>query len=186
MKRIRRHPRILCALAALPLLYMTLIGASSAVALDLPFQLGFQIGFGIRVLPAANDMSGELGLVVAPDRIRTDRAHFITLTGTISNFSDAAYDGVAMGFAVTSYIGTGVSRGTAVVEPRFIPPGGVAAFTARINLASEKPRFALYAVNAAGAISMGNVSPGSPAGVPAEIPADAPAETEGPPEIPGF
>ncbi|MDR1745627.1 MAG: hypothetical protein LBS30_07740, partial [Planctomycetota bacterium] len=57
-------------------------------------------------------------------------------------------DDIDMHFAVTSYIGTGASRGSAVVEPRSLPPGGVATFNAHITLNSEKPRLALYAITA--------------------------------------
>ncbi len=188
-------PRILCAAALLSCAY-----SAAATAMDWPVTLGFQLGFAIRVVPAANDASNALGLVVATDKILTDRAHSLLVTGTITNFSDAPRDDIAMRFAVTSYIGTGADRGSAVVEPRSLPPGGTAAFTARISLHSERPRLALYAVTAGAPVPYASAQPLPTQSPAASIPDYAlplfgesthyedeiPVEAEGPPEIPGF
>ncbi len=190
MKRCRR----ILWMAALPLFVHA--AARTATAMDWPVTLGFQIGFAVSVVPAANDASRALGLVVATDKIISDRVHSLVVTGTITNFSDMPRDDIAMHFAVTSYIGTGADRGPAVVEPRSLPPGGTAAFIARINLHSERPRLALYAVTASGPASSIPAQPHEAAAIPGyalPFPEESthyedeiPVEAEGPPEIPGF
>lgn len=121
---------------------------SEARCFDFPLDLGFQLGFTTSVIPGPEDTSRELGLGVKVDKILGDKRHSLTITGTITNFSGVSREGIAMHFAVTSYIGTGLSRGGAIVEPDSIPPGGTATFTAFISLDSEKPRYAMYAVTA--------------------------------------
>lgn len=120
-----------------------------AHGLELPFvDLNFNLGFHTRVLPGPQDISNKLGLVVTTDKIRGDKRHSLHITGFITNYSDVTCDNVDMRFVVTSYMGTGVSTGCAAVEPRSIPPWGVAIFRAHISLDSEKPRDALYTITA--------------------------------------
>lgn len=133
--------RIVCFAALLP--------AFAAYGLDLPIHLNFQLGFQVHVVPAPNDTSHLLGLVVATDKILTDKKHSLVVTGTITNYGGVPCDGVGMHFAVTSYIGTGTSGNWAAVEPSSIPPGGTARFSAHIPLDSAKPRFAMYTITAA-------------------------------------
>ncbi|MCC8165767.1 MAG: hypothetical protein LIQ31_06380 [Planctomycetes bacterium] len=123
-------------------------GASSAGDFvdKLPFNLGFQLGFAIRVVPSRADLSGSLGLGVAVDKVYSDKQKMLSVTGTITNYSTVPVEDVAMAFAVNSYIETGFSRGRAEVAPSTITPGGTATFSAYIFLQSEKPKFAMYTI----------------------------------------
>lgn len=130
------------------LCFAAILAAAQARGFDLPIDLGFQLGFNIQVVPGPNDTSSQLGLVVATHQILSDKEHSLVITGTITNFSDVQYDNVDMQFAVTSYVGTGVSRGRATVQPSTIPPGSSASFSAHISLDSVKPRHAMYTITA--------------------------------------
>lgn len=164
------------ARAMLAFVFSAICLTFGARGLDLPVTLGFQLGFNIRVIPGPNDASRELGLGVAVDKIVSDKTRVLVVSGVIANFGDVPRDGVEMRFAVTSYVGTGVSAGKAVIEPTCIAPGGVASFSARIALDSEKPRFAMYAVSACAPPAAIAEEPHAPAIEP-------PAEPE--PEDPG-
>lgn len=124
------------------------LAAPAALGIDWPVKLNFQLGFKINVVPAPDDASRALGLVVTTDSVRTEKDHYLVATGTIANFSGVPCEGVDMRFAVTSYVGTGASFGVAAVEPNVIPPGGVARFSAHISLDSPRPRNAMYTVTA--------------------------------------
>ncbi len=128
-----------------------LIGLCGAVdALEfvdkLPFNLGFQLGFNIRVVPSRADQSGSLGLGVAVDKVYSDKRKMLSVSGGITNYSTVPVEGVAMAFAVNSYLETGYSRGRAEVTPSTIMPGETATFSAYIFLQSEKPKFAMYTI----------------------------------------
>lgn len=153
--------------------------ASGAHGLDvpLPINLGFRLGFTTQLIPGPNDTSQALGLGVVPEKIMGDKKNLLVVAGTIVNYSDLPCIDVDMHFAVTSYIGTGVSRGRATVVPSTIPPGGTATFSAQINLDSEKPRFAMYTISAKTPIVL-EPEPVAPAIVPS-VP-----EAEGEIEIP--
>lgn len=115
----------------------------------LPVELGFKLGFKVRVVPDRNDHSRQLGLVVAPNKIRTDKARTLSVSGTITNFSDVPYANIDMRIAVTSYVGIGTDRAIAVVEPNRLPPGGTANFITHVSLSNEKPRSVKYTITAA-------------------------------------
>ncbi len=121
---------------------------SAARALDWPVTLNFQPGFTISAVPAPDDASRDLGLVVAAERFYSDKVHSLVITGSIVNMSDVPRDSITMRFTVTSYIGTTPSFGRATIEPNCLPPGGIAAFSAIIPLNSEKPQYARYTVTA--------------------------------------
>ncbi len=128
-----------------------LVGLCGAVgALDvvdkLPFNLGFQLGFTIRVVPSRADQSGNLGLGVTVDKVYSDKKKMLSVNGSITNYSTVPVEGVDMAFAVNSYLETGYSRGRAEVTPSTIMPGAMATFSAYIFLQSEKPKFAMYTI----------------------------------------
>lgn len=128
--------------------FVALLLPSRANGLDLPFDLGFQLGFDIQVVPSSKDTSRNLCLVVTPHKVRSDKTRALAVSGTIANYSGIPCEGVEMNFAVTSYTGIGTSNDRAVIEPNPIPPGGTATFTAHITLQSENPRFAMYTITA--------------------------------------
>lgn len=129
---------------------------SDAKAIDMPIVIpGVQLGFNIRVVPGPKDTSRARGLVVAADKVLSDKRRQIAVTGTITNFSDMPCENVDMRFAVSSYIGTGYDRGIATVQPRTIPPGGTATFSVHISLGAEKPRDAIFTINASSPIVYG-------------------------------
>lgn len=134
--------RILLALAL-----AAVLSSPGARAFDWPDGLDFQLGFSVGVAPGPKDASRHLGLVVAPDRIVSDKVRSLAVSGTITNYGSAPCEGVEMVFLVTSYIGA-MSRGRAAVTPSTIPPGGTATFSLHMNLDSEKPRLAMYTVTA--------------------------------------
>lgn len=157
------------------LLFAVLALSSAASALDIPgVRLGFNLGFDIRVVPAPGDKSPELGLYVSADKIISDKARHIAITGTIYNYGPVARDFVELHFAVDSHVGTGISRGAARVEPTTIPPGGSASFTTTISLDSQKPRFARYTLTA----RPDPVIPMAPEPVPEILVPVAPASAE--------
>lgn len=121
---------------------------SGVHAFDLPVDLGFQLGFKIRMAPAPDDASGALGLVVATHEIVSDKVNSLMVAGTITNFSNVARNCVDMRLAVTSYTELGTTRGRAAIEPASIPPWGVATFKAHVYLDNELPRYVLYTVTA--------------------------------------
>lgn len=125
-----------------------LLVTTGTFGLDLPFDLSFQFGFKVQVVPGQGDMSQALGLVVTPEKIYTDKATSLVITGTIANYSGVVCDGIDMHFAVTSYVGTGINRNRAYVTPNSIIPGGVATFTTHVSLDSERPHLAMYTVTA--------------------------------------
>lgn len=120
--------------------------AAGAQSFDFPVDFHFQLGFTIHVVPGPNDMSQQLGLGVTSNKVLSDKLHSLVVTGTIVNYGSTPVEGVDMDFAVTSYIGTGTSRGRAVVEPSSIPPGGTASFSVHMNLDSPKPQYAMYTI----------------------------------------
>ncbi len=120
---------------------------------DLPFDIGFQVGFSTEVVLSVADMSEALGLSVCVEELITDRKSSLTVTGTIVNTGSFTVEGVSMGFAVTSYVGVMADRATAFLDTDVIPPGGTARFTMRVVLGSEHPRWAVYTVSAANVIA---------------------------------
>ena len=137
---------LVCALASL---------IPAATGFDLPAHLDFQLGFRINVVPGPKDTSRARGLVVEVDKILSDKTRQLAVTGTISNYSDIPCENVDMHFAVTSYVGTGQDLGKAVVQPSTIPPGGTASFSVHISLGAEKPKNAVYTINAASPLVYG-------------------------------
>lgn len=130
--------------------------ASGARGVDLQNIIpGVQLGFNIRVVPGPKDTSRARGLVVAADKILSDKHRQLAVIGTITNFSDMPCENIDMRFAVSSYIGTGYDRGRATVHPSTIPPGGTATFSVHISLGAEKPRNAIYTINASSPIVYG-------------------------------
>lgn len=113
---------------------------------DLPFDIGFHIGFDVHAVPGADDQSEALGLVVCADEIITDKKSTLMIRGTIVNAGSETVEGVSMGFAVTSYAGIGTDRSTAHLDSSVIPPGGSSGFTMRVVLGNELPRWAMYTV----------------------------------------
>lgn len=129
--------------------FAVLIMVTVAFGADWPIKLGFQLGFHVRVVPAVADTSAYLGLGVVPDKIATDKEHSLFVTGFITNYNNVPCVDVDMRFAVNSYVGTGISRGVASVEPSTIPPGGTAKFSAHISLVdNRRPRDAMYTITA--------------------------------------
>lgn len=126
--------------------FMLTTGASG---LDLPFDIGFQIGFRVQVIPAPNDISRELGLVVAVHEVVNDTKTHLAVKGSVTNFSDVTYDDIDMHFNVTSYIETSTMKKRAVVQPNRLPPGSTATFNMTMFLDYELPRFAMYTITAA-------------------------------------
>ncbi|MCC8109512.1 MAG: hypothetical protein LIQ30_10820 [Planctomycetes bacterium] len=114
----------------------------------LPINLGFQLGFAIRVVPSREDRSAVLGLGVTVDKVYSDKRKMLSVNGAITNYNSVPVENIAMDFAVNSYLETGFSRGRADVTPSTIPPGGTARFSAYIFLQSEKPKFAMYTITA--------------------------------------
>ncbi len=122
------------------------LASASSPGLELPFDLNFNVGFAIDVVPDSNDASLANGLLVTAEQILSDKSRTLSITGTIANCSDAPKTNVGMTFAVTSYTGIGKSFARARVEPSTIPPGGSSRFEVLVILDSENPRHALYTV----------------------------------------
>lgn len=137
---------------ALSVFLSVIAAVTGAFGLDLPGNIALQFGFSVQMVPDADDASQALGLVVTPEQIYSANAYnrSLVITGTITNYSELPREGVSMRLAVTSYIETGVSRGSASVTPSSIPPGGTASFTANISLDNDRPRLARYTVSAHG------------------------------------
>lgn len=130
------------------LICAAIMSTAAALDLDLPFGVTLQFGFNINVVPAANDTSRHLGLVVTPDKIISDKQRTLVVSGTITNYASVPYSGLDLRFAVTGYTEAGTSFGHATVTPNYIPPGGTARFEAYIALLTEKPHFARYTLTA--------------------------------------
>jgi hypothetical protein len=117
-------------------------------AFDWPTGIEFQAGFRTFVVPSAEDASEKLGLVVIADEIITDMEHSLVVNGRIFNAGEEVREEIRMEFAVTSYVGVGLSRRTAHVTPGTLAPGETAAFKVQMLLQSEKPEYAMYTVTA--------------------------------------
>lgn len=131
--------------------FSLLLPVSGAFALELPelpFDLGFQIGFDTTVVPDRKDASKEMGLGVVTEQIITDKVQTLTIVGTLVNYGGIPCEGVEMRFAVTSYTALGKTFGRAEVEPDCIPPQGTARFVLRLTLDNPDPRHAYYTITA--------------------------------------
>lgn len=115
---------------------------------DLPFDIGFQIGFTVEVVPSEADTSHYLGLGVTADEIITDKVESLIIHGRITNYGDVPVEGLAMRFAVSSHIHTGMDKSTAFLSSDTVPPRSSVAYTARVQLSGMYPKYAMYTITA--------------------------------------
>ncbi len=130
------------------LLGLAVLPRAEALDFDLPHGVTLQLGFNVKVVPSPQDASRQLGLIVTPERVLTDKRQSLSVRGTITNISAVPYSGLDLRFAVTSYTAIGTSFGHATVTPDYLPPGGTAQFDAFIFLDYEKPDRAAYTLTA--------------------------------------
>ncbi|MCD8243630.1 MAG: hypothetical protein LUD38_07535 [Parabacteroides sp.] len=136
-------------LALLAIIACLLCGSGYALDLDdLPIRLNFHLGTHVKVVPAKDDHSRQMGLVFIPESVKTDYTTSLAIKGLVVNNSSTPYNTVVVTLKVTSLKNNHIINGKIIIEPSTLAPGSARDFIYHMNMYGNHPRIVTYKITA--------------------------------------
>ncbi len=130
------------------LLFLALLSVKAS-AMEVPFlHLNFDIGTHVKVIPATDDRSRQMGLVFITEKVKTDYRTGLGIKGMVVNNGTATLDSVTVSFQVQSLENEHIVAGKFLLEPSTLAPGSYGDFEYHLSMHGKRPRIVRYKITA--------------------------------------